>query len=124
MAIYKNVDYSTYTLQEIREVTALLVNKVLPGAEGAAKQIGLQQIDAIMAEFNLTVADLASKDKPRANAGVPVPMKYQNPSNPEDQWSGRGRAPKWVDDYEAVPGHTREDLLIHKAPAAETAGAL
>jgi DNA-binding protein H-NS len=43
-----------------------------------------------------------------------VPAKYQNPDNPSESWSGRGRQPKWV---QMALAHNRklEDLAI---PAA------
>jgi DNA-binding protein H-NS len=43
-----------------------------------------------------------------------VPAKYQNPDNPSEKWSGRGRQPKWV---QMALAHNRklEDLAI---PAA------
>jgi DNA-binding protein H-NS len=40
-----------------------------------------------------------------------VSAKYQNPDNPSDKWSGRGRKPRWV---ETALSHGRrlEDLTI------------
>lgn len=40
-----------------------------------------------------------------------VPPKYRNPDNPEQTWTGRGKAPLW---FAALidSGKTREDLLI------------
>ena len=40
-----------------------------------------------------------------------VSAKYQNPDNPKEQWSGRGRKPKWV---EVALAHSSklEDLTI------------
>jgi DNA-binding protein H-NS len=29
-------------------------------------------------------------------AKTPVPAQYQNPANPSEQWSGRGRKPRWL----------------------------
>lgn len=29
----------------------------------------------------------------------PVPVKYRNPSNPEETWSGRGRPARWIAAY-------------------------
>lgn len=33
-----------------------------------------------------------------------VAPKFRNPENPEQTWSGRGRAPKWVEAYLAAGG--------------------
>lgn len=42
---------------------------------------------------------------------IPVPKKYFNPENPEEQWSGRGRKPHWF--IRALEsGKSKKDLLI------------
>ncbi|MCE4369677.1 H-NS family nucleoid-associated regulatory protein [Xanthomonas hortorum] len=32
----------------------------------------------------------------RAGTSGKVPAKYRNPANPDETWSGRGRAPRWL----------------------------
>jgi DNA-binding protein H-NS len=40
-----------------------------------------------------------------------APMKYRDSSNPENQWSGRGKPPKWM--AEAISkGRSKDDFLI------------
>ncbi len=40
-----------------------------------------------------------------------APMKYKDTTNPENQWSGRGKPPKWM--AEAIEkGQRKEDFLI------------
>jgi DNA-binding protein H-NS len=46
---------------------------------------------------------------------VPSPAKYRGPQGQE--WSGRGIAPKWLNDL-LVDGKTREDFLIRTESAA------
>lgn len=66
-----------------------------------------EQIASIMREYGLTMADLgpavkaAKPVKPRA----PVPMKYRDDVTGQT-WTGRGRAPKWLE------GRKKEDFLI------------
>jgi len=54
-----------------------------------------------------TRAKAAKTDDGRAK----VAPKYRNPENPEQTWTGRGRAPKWVEAHLAAGG-TKEDLAI------------
>jgi len=60
-----------------------------------------------------TVAEGAEALKPYllvANRGSKTaPVRYRNPANPADTWSGRGRAPKWLADLEAR-GRSREEF--------------
>ena len=43
----------------------------------------------------LAINDANSSDKPRRPYPKVLP-KYQNPKNPTQKWSGRGRQPHWV----------------------------
>ena len=40
-----------------------------------------------------------------------IPPKYQHPEQPSKTWTGRGRAPKWIVEWENNGG-SRDDLLI------------
>lgn len=62
------------------------------------------KIKEIMQTYNLTVGDLGGASKP-VKITKPVPVKYRN-SETGETWTGRGRAPKWLD------GKTKEDYLI------------
>ncbi|MDY0746537.1 H-NS histone family protein [Paucibacter sp. R3-3] len=43
-----------------------------------------------------------------SNAGSTAAVLYQDPSNPSNTWSGRGRAARWLADYEAAGRHRDE----------------
>jgi DNA-binding protein H-NS len=69
----------------------------------------IAEIEAKMAEYGITVADLgggARKPSTRAAAAV----KYRNPATGA-VWSGRGRPPRWLAD-ELAQGRKREEFLI------------
>ena len=44
----------------------------------------------------------------------PVFPKYQNPMNPRETWSGRGRQPRWLGP-QIQAGKGLDDFLIHPA---------
>ncbi|WP_431257533.1 H-NS family nucleoid-associated regulatory protein [Roseateles chitinivorans] len=44
-------------------------------------------------------------------AGATAPVLYRDPSNPGNTWSGRGRAARWLSDYEAA-GRKREEFKV------------
>lgn len=87
-------------------------------AEVRASEIAsvIEQIRALMTEYELTVEDLAPKrGRGRPASGVKavvvprseVPPKYQDPKTGAT-WSGRGRAPAWL-------GKNRDRFLIPEA---------
>ncbi|WP_024516245.1 H-NS histone family protein [Bradyrhizobium sp. Tv2a-2] len=47
--------------------------------------------------------------------------KYQNPENPTETWSGRGKKPRWVS-AALNSGHQIDEFLIASAPIAANAG--
>lgn len=70
----------------------------------------IEKIRALMAEYELTVDDLASKRRGRPKgaktAASPLPPKYRDPKTGAT-WSGRGRAPAWL-------GKNRAKFLIQE----------
>ncbi|GAB7546064.1 H-NS histone family protein [Cupriavidus sp. 8B] len=78
----------------------------------------IEKIQALMAEYELTVDDLAPKrrrgrpaasDKPKAAAKekASLPPKYMD-AKTGATWTGRGRAPAWL-------GKNRDKFLIAEA---------
>jgi DNA-binding protein H-NS len=62
------------------------------------RQKAIAQIKTIMAEYGLTVTDLAAragKSPVRAGSGNKVAAKYRNKATGET-WSGRGLQPRWL----------------------------
>jgi DNA-binding protein H-NS len=69
-----------------------------------AKIAGYDSVEAF-------IGSQSSKRTPRKDKGVKSPSMYQNPVDPEKTWSGKGRAPDWMKDYEKQGGK-REKLKI------------
>ncbi len=44
----------------------------------------------------------------KGGTGAAVRALYQDPANPSNTWSGRGRAASWLADYEAAGRHRDE----------------
>ncbi len=55
------------------------------------------KVRALMDQYGLTTADLASRGSPKAKGGTgkKVAAKYRNSATGES-WSGRGLQPKWL----------------------------
>src|SRR5471030_394054 len=54
------------------------------------------QIQAIMKEYGLTLADFGGGVKQPKVARKPVEIKYKDDAT-GNTWTGRGRAPKWIE---------------------------
>ena len=95
----------------------------------------LAQLREQMAAYGITAEELsrpAPKARPKAPPAKPVnpvkgkkpvvssPAKYRGPQG--QSWTGRGTAPRWLNDLVAA-GNTREDFLIQNDDAASSGSA-
>lgn len=61
------------------------------------KKEAIAQVKELIAEYSLTVSDVfGSEKKSKSAAKSPVAAKYRDPVSGQT-WTGRGRAPKWMD---------------------------
>lgn len=68
--------------------------------------------EAAEATKKISEASPAKKTRGKSKtAGVKVPAKYRHPENSDLAWTGRGRKPKWVEDWLGTGG-TMEQIQI------------
>jgi DNA-binding protein H-NS len=100
------------TYQELLAQKAELERKI----ENARKQElaeAITKIKALMAQYNITLADLGGKSpsgKSASGKASKIAPKYRNPATGET-WTGRGRQPKWVE-AALASGKQLSDLAI------------
>jgi DNA-binding protein H-NS len=66
---------------------------------------------SIGASVEINFNDLSSK---RGGKPGKVTAKYQNPANSEETWTGRGVAPKWIQELTAS-GRNKDEFLIERS---------
>ena len=86
------------SLKQIEALEARIADAKAAAMEEAKAEVKAK-IDAVLASSGLTIADLYSRvkqangrGKGRSKAGV----KFRNPKDPSQTWSGRGRKPLWL----------------------------
>jgi len=105
------MDLSSYSLPELRRLQTRIETEIRRRSDTTRRTL-LKQVQKMAAEQGLTLDDLletpAPQPEPKAAApkgkrGViakktkaPSVIKYRNPANPEQGWSGHGRRPQWV----------------------------
>lgn len=103
-----NDDWASMTTAELwglyDEVTAVLSRRMT--AEKAKLEERLRRIDG-------TATPTQTLERPR-RPYPPVLPKYQNPKNPSETWSGRGKQPRWLK-AQLRAGKKLNDLLIDRA---------
>lgn len=102
------MDLSNYSYAEILGLYKKVQSEIF-GREREEKNKARAQILELAKMHGLSVQDVMVGGKPAARK--PVEPKYQNPNNPSQQWSGRGRKPVWVEEM-LTQGKSLEDLAI------------
>lgn len=92
-------DYEKLTkqIEELQQQAIEAKNKEVQGA--------LETIHKLIETYGLTPHDLFPNMKRGMRKGTVVPPKYRDPVTGAT-WTGRGRAPKWLEDKK------KEDFLI------------
>lgn len=105
MARMPNLDKYTYAeLTELRaEIDGLLDQK-----KTEEKAILKQKLADMAKEQGFDLDDVLGK---RSKRGT-VAIKYRDPENPANTWTGRGRMPRWMAAATKKRGVKKEDFLI------------
>ena len=75
-----------------------------------------EQMQELAASIGKDLDGIIKRQRPKRPAATrkakrPAEVKYQNPDNPKETWTGRGKEPKWLRDA-LVAGKKREDFLV------------
>lgn len=107
MARMPNIEKLSYAeLIELRsEVDALIVTK--QGEEKAALK---EKLSELAKEKGFDLAEILGNGKGRR--GMKVAVKYRDPNNPENTWTGRGRMPLWLVEAIKKRGVKRENFEV------------
>lgn len=118
------MDLSAYSLPELRRLQSKVETEIRRRSESTRRAL-LKRVQKMAEDEGLSLSDLIEapaepeKAAPKAKAGrkpaaakqdKPAPViKYRNPANPGQGWSGRGRKPQWAIDWLAA-GKPLEEL--------------
>ena len=71
------------------------VDRAMASCEARRIAAARAELKARAKELGVTLKEVldASGAGPKR---VPAPVKYRNPNNPEETWTGRGRKPRWL----------------------------
>jgi DNA-binding protein H-NS len=101
-----------------KELLALIANANAQMHEAQAAQVDTvkRKIEALLSNSGLTLDEVypsrGKKAAGKKGGKGSVAPKYQNPSDPSQVWSGRGRQPVWFAKALRRRGASAEDLLI------------
>lgn len=105
---YTMIDYTAFTLNQLLEI-----QDELPRVIAKRQREGLAEakraIQQIADSIGVPLDEILNTPTPKFTR----PAKYRHPADPALTWTGSGRAPHWVIEWEAMGGgKSREDLRI------------
>jgi len=104
-------DLSNFSLADLRNLQEQ-IKQEMKQREAQELQKAKEQILAIAQSVGVPLAELMGKGGKGGNktgTSGPVAVRFRNPSDASQQWTGRGRQPKWVKDW--VEGGKSLDAL-------------
>ncbi|MFC6687591.1 H-NS histone family protein [Jhaorihella thermophila] len=69
------------------------LEKALAAAERREREAARKEAEAAAAKYGFSLDEITGGGKPKSSGAK---IKYRNPDNPAQTWSGRGRKPAWV----------------------------
>lgn len=106
------MDLSGLNISELRELQDQ-VKQALKDREYQEQAKAREQILAIAQSAGISLQDLLGAQSRSKNPAVKskVAVRYRSPSDALLQWTGRGRQPKWVQDWVAS-GRSLDEIRI------------
>jgi DNA-binding protein H-NS len=95
------------TLAGLKDLRAR-IDKTISEREQTERVHLKKKVEAMVAAAGMSLDDLIGK---ASRKGRPVAIKYRNPKNAEQTWTGRGRPPRWLADA-VKKGAKRESFLV------------
>jgi DNA-binding protein H-NS len=103
----KYVEMSENELESMIEEAARALKEK---QQGKRKEV-LTQLKQLAASIGVAVEIIEAPSASTGRKGRKVPIKYQNPDNLAEKWSGRGVKPKWLQ-HLLAQGRKLEDFEV------------
>lgn len=102
------INLNDLSLKELKDLQSQ-VAKAIATFEDRRKKEALVELEEKARAMGFSLAELTGVSATRKRA--PASVKYANPADPSETWSGRGRKPKW---FEAAlkAGKQPEDMSV------------
>ena len=101
-----SINLDALSLSELRDLRNK-VERAITSYEDRRRKEALVAIESAAREHGFTLAELTGVKIAKSK----VAAKYANPEDNSQTWSGRGRKPRWVQDY-LDGGKAIDDLAI------------
>jgi DNA-binding protein H-NS len=86
------------------------INRAIVSYETRRITAARAELEARAKDLGVTLSQVMGEGGAKERK-APLPVKYRNPHNPEETWSGRGRKPRWLTVALTSVGAKMEDFV-------------
>jgi len=105
------MNLTKYSSQELRQLKQD-IDKELKKRRKDEVKLAQKELKSVAERYGFSLSELLAAQAGKASeAGAKGGAKYQHPEDAGKTWSGRGRKPAWVKDWEGR-GRSIEDLRV------------
>lgn len=97
------MDLSTLTTAELRDLEKRIPMEI-KRREKKEKNAVLNELKAFAEARGYSIEQLLEREEKPAGKRAIVKVKYRHPKDSSLTWTGRGRTPKWVEQWQAEGG--------------------
>lgn len=108
MARAPSIDLSSLSVKELKDLRSK-IEEAISDREKTERAELKAKMAALAADHGFSLDDLIGGRRGKAGKGT---VKYRNPENPEETWTGRGRKPNWLNDKLSKRGARIEDFAV------------
>lgn len=105
------VDLSDFSIPELQELSNDIEKEIKRRQADEVKRVR-RQMKELAASVGMTPEEILLGRGPSERKSAKGVPQYQNPENPEQTWTGKGKRPGWVHE-QLARGKSLEDLRIH-----------
>ena len=87
------INLDAMSLKELKDLRTQ-ADKAIVGFEARKKQEALSALEEQARSFGFSLSELVTDAPMRKRK--PARAKYANPDNKSETWTGRGKAPRWI----------------------------
>ncbi len=102
------MDLSNYSTEQLNQLKKD-IDKEIQGRRKEDAKKAQQELKQVAERYGFALSDLVGAQTPKTRGKAKA--RFQHPTDATKTWSGRGRKPAWVKDWEAT-GRSLEELRI------------
>ena len=104
------MDLSKYTSEELRQLTSDIEAELKSRRRDDAKK-AQKELKNVAEKYGFSLTELVNGSAAAKTARKAGTVRFRHPDDPTKVWSGRGRKPVWVKEWEGA-GRSLEKLRV------------